>query len=64
MIAIEPLSPFEGFETQYDEILGRLRTALSEIASRAKRVYLLLIRTRSSPSMASKPVQRTAKGCC
>jgi hypothetical protein len=43
VIAIEPLPPLEGFETQYDEILGRLRTALSEIAFRAKRVHLLLM---------------------
>ena len=43
VIAIEPLSSFEGFRTQYDETLGQLRGALSEIAFRAKRVYLLLM---------------------
>jgi len=43
VIAIEPLSAFEGFEVQYDEILARLRSALGDIVFRAKRVFLLLM---------------------
>lgn len=46
VVAIEPLPPFEGLETEHDEIVQQLAGEMRSICFRARRVCLLLMPDR------------------
>jgi len=46
VVAIEPLTPLEGFEPAFNDLVGRLVGEMRAIQFQAKRVYLLLLPDR------------------